>query len=147
VTFACGGRALRTLRRFRDAVTGSVRALSVMPDELPGAIERLQADGKDRARAIKALQEELSTYEAARLLAGAPEIQDVRLIATVKAGADVVALKTLASALTASGRAAVALVSASAPVAVVIGRSADVSADAAGVLRQLLSTFGGKGGG
>ena len=32
VTFLCGGRALAGYRRLRDAVAGSVRALSVLPD-------------------------------------------------------------------------------------------------------------------
>jgi alanyl-tRNA synthetase len=46
VTFVCGGRALRSLRIYRDAVAGSVRALSVLPGELPAAIERLQEESK-----------------------------------------------------------------------------------------------------
>jgi len=38
VTFACGGRALRM---YRDAVAGGVRALSVLPGELPAAVDRV----------------------------------------------------------------------------------------------------------
>ena len=37
-------------------VTGSVRLLSVLPEELPAAIERLQAEAKDQKRAMVALQ-------------------------------------------------------------------------------------------
>jgi alanyl-tRNA synthetase len=51
VTFVCGGRALRALRRLRDAVAGSVRVLSVVPDELPAAIQKLQADARCYASA------------------------------------------------------------------------------------------------
>ena len=40
-------------RALRDAVAGSVRALSVLPAELPAAIERLQAEGKDYAAPVE----------------------------------------------------------------------------------------------
>ncbi|HEY6211257.1 MAG TPA: alanyl-tRNA editing protein, partial [Vicinamibacterales bacterium] len=42
--FVCGGRALARFRSLRDAVAASVRSLSVMPAELPAAIEKLHAD-------------------------------------------------------------------------------------------------------
>src|SRR5690349_18633469 len=38
--FVCGGRALRAYRSLRDSTAASVRLLSVLPDELPGSIER-----------------------------------------------------------------------------------------------------------
>ncbi len=40
--FLCGGRALSGYRMLRDAMSASVRLLSVLPAELPTAIERLQ---------------------------------------------------------------------------------------------------------
>src|SRR4029079_11154245 len=42
ISFACGGRALRVLRMYREAVAGAVRGLSVLPGELPAAVEKLQ---------------------------------------------------------------------------------------------------------
>ena len=42
LTFVCGGRASHTFQNYRDAVAGAVRVLSVLPQELPGAIERAQ---------------------------------------------------------------------------------------------------------
>ncbi len=50
--FLCGGRALAGYRTLRDAMTASVRLLSVLPVELPAAIERLQADARDQKRAM-----------------------------------------------------------------------------------------------
>ncbi len=41
--FLCGGRALTRWRILRDAVAASVRQLSVQPEELASAIERLQS--------------------------------------------------------------------------------------------------------
>src|SRR4029078_6114687 len=69
VTFVCGGRALRALRGYRDAVTVTVRSLSVLPHELPAAVEKMQAEGKQARKTIARLQSELAGHEAARLLA------------------------------------------------------------------------------
>src|SRR5262245_42395192 len=44
--FLCGGRALRRFRFYRDALDASGRLLSVLPGELPAAIERLQVELK-----------------------------------------------------------------------------------------------------
>jgi alanyl-tRNA synthetase len=147
LTFVCGGRALASLRTYRDAVAGSVRVLSVLPTELAAAIERLQAEGKDLRKTLKGMQEALATHEAARLLASAPETAGVRVVVEVLEGWDANGLKAIASAITASAPAAVALVSASAPAFAVIARSAGITADAGAVLKTLIARFGGRGGG
>jgi alanyl-tRNA synthetase len=147
VTFVCGGRALRALRGYRDAVSGSVRSLSVLPHQLPAAVERLQADNKQARKTIARLQVELAGHEAARLLAASPLVGDVYLVVQVIDGWDAAGLKAIASAMTAQGHAASAIVSSSAPIAVVVARSAGVAVDANAVLQQLLKRFGGRGGG
>jgi alanyl-tRNA synthetase len=147
VTFVCGGRALRALRGYRDAVSGSVRSLSVLPHELPAAVERLQADGKQARKTITRLQVELAGHEAARLLAASPLVEGGYLVVQVLDGWDAAGLKAIASAMTAQGHAATAIVSSSAPIAVVVARSAGVAVDANAVLQQLLKRFGGRGGG
>jgi alanyl-tRNA synthetase len=147
ITFACGGRALRVLRMYRDAVSGSVRVLSVLPGELPAAVENLQHEAKELRKSQARLQEQLARHEAERLLASVPERDGRRLVIQVVPGFDAPALKVMASAIAASGRTLVALVSATAPVAVVIARSPDVPGDAHAILRQLIEQFGGKGGG
>ncbi len=43
--FLCGGRALAGYHALRDSVAGSVRLLSVLPAELPSAIERAAGRG------------------------------------------------------------------------------------------------------
>ena len=147
VTFACGSRALRTLRMYRDAVAGSVRALSVLPGELPAAVEHVQAESKDLRKRIKGLQEKLAAYEGARLAADAAEVGGVRLLIQAIEGWDVVGLKALAAAGTAAGRACVVLMSPVPPVSLVVACSAGVPIDANVVLQQLTSRFGGRGGG
>jgi alanyl-tRNA synthetase len=147
LTFVCGGRALTVLRTYRDAVACCVRALSVLPAELPAAVERMQAEGKELRRTINGLQESLATHEAARLLSSAPDSGGVRVVVEVLDGWDAAGLKTIASAIAASGPAAVTLVSASAPAFVAVARSAGLAVDAGSVLKQLIERFGGRGGG
>ena len=147
LTFACGKRALDALRTYRDAVAGSVRSLSVLPAELPAAVERMQVEGKDLRKTIKSLQESLATHEAARLLSSASGVRGVRVAVEVFDGWDAAGLKAIALAVAAAGPAAVTLISASAPAFVVVARSTGVNVDAAAVLKQLIERFGGRGGG
>jgi alanyl-tRNA synthetase len=147
VTFVCGARALHTLRGLRDAVAGSVRSLSVLPHELPAAVEKVQAEGKQARKTIARLQSELAVHEAARLIAASPDLDGVRRVAHVLDGWDPPGLKAVASSMVGQGRVAVALIGTSSPIAAVVARSAGVAIDANAVLQQLLARFGGRGGG
>ena len=147
LTFVCGGRALRAMRTFRDAVAGSVRVLSVLPDDLPAAVERVQGESRDLRKQIKALQGTLAVQEGARLAAEAPEVGGVRLVVQVIDGWDVGGLKALAAAATVSARVCVALVSPGPLVSLVVACAAGVPVDANVVLQQLTNQCGGRGGG
>jgi alanyl-tRNA synthetase len=147
VTFVCGGRASRALRSYRDAISGSVRVLSVLPEDLPGAIEKIQLDAKQLRKTVSRLQETLAGHEASRMLAVAPSTGGVRVVAQSIDGWDAAGLKAIASALTHETGVAAALFSCGDPMAAVIARSPDVGLDASKVLRTLLDRFGGRGGG
>ena len=86
VSFVCGRRALDQLRLLRDAVSGSLRALSVLPAELPDAIRRLQADGKALRKRAAELQVALAGQEAERLLAQAAQDEPPMVVAAVMDG-------------------------------------------------------------
>ena len=144
--FLCGGRALGGYRTLRDAMSASVRLLSVLPMELPHAIERLQADAKDQKRALIGLQNDLARYRAEELAASAEEIGACRLVARA-IDADANGLKSLAAAITAKPGYLVVLVSTSTPTTVVIARSSDVQTSAQQLLQGLIAEFGGRGGG
>jgi alanyl-tRNA synthetase len=146
LTFVCGARAARAFRHYRDAVAGAVRVLSVLPHELPGAIERAQLESKDLRKTISRLQGLLAGHEAARMLAATP-VGDPRVVVEALDGWDAAGLKAIASALAAQSRVVAALVSVGDPMAIVIARSQDVAIDAAKTLRTLLDRFGGRGGG
>jgi alanyl-tRNA synthetase len=143
VGFVCGGRALRAHRQLRDIVASSSRLLSILPAELPAAIERLQAEGKDARRAGKDLQLKLARYEAQALAAAA---SDGRVIGVLE-GWDQHGLTAIASASAAIPGRVAALLGSAAPVAIVIARHPDVSLDSAAILKKVIERFGGKGGG
>ena len=147
VEFLCGGRALARFRLLRDAVAGSIRTLSVAPEELPDAIARAQGEQKNLRRAMRGLTEQLAVHEAARLVAGAPTVGGVSLVAGAFDGWDAAGLKALATAVAAHRGAVAVCLSAAPPLLAAIARSADTTIDAASLLAELISRFGGKGGG
>jgi len=175
IEFLCGGRALIGYRTLRDAMTASGRLLSALPEELPGAIERMQADAREQRRSLVAMQGELARYRAEELAAGAERVRlkpaatsdEVRptadaTSAEVASGfsrtcdaklvlraldADANGLKTLAASIAAKPGYLVVLVSTSTPALVVIARSADVTLSAQRLLAALIAQFGGRGGG
>jgi alanyl-tRNA synthetase len=153
LSFLCGGRALGGYRALRDAVSGAVRLLSVLPDELPASIERMQAEAKEQKKAMVRLQADLARHRAEELAAAAEPIQlsagvpdAVKLVARVIDG-DATALKALATSIVASPGYVVVLVSAVAPALAVVARSSDVSVPAERLLASLITKFGGRGGG
>lgn len=145
--FVCGGRALRSLRLFRDAVAGCIRHVSVAPEELPAAIERLQSDGKDQRKVVKDLQQRLAGFEAAALAAAAEEVGGVRQVVQALDGRDQNELKTMALAICGAPGYRAALFSTTAPYVAVLARSKDGREDCAAVLKTLMAAFGGRGGG
>jgi alanyl-tRNA synthetase len=146
IEFLCGGRALNGYRGLRDAVTASVRLLSVLPEELPNAIERMQGDAKEQKRSLVALQTELARFRADELAASAEPSAAGRLVLRA-IDADANGLKTLAAAVVARPGHLVVLVSTSTPALVVVARSADMKASAQQLLATLIAKFGGRGGG
>jgi alanyl-tRNA synthetase len=147
VSFVCGGRALRLFRSYRDSVTGSIRTLSVLAEELPSAIERMQNESKDLRRTVKTLQEALASHEAARMVAAAPVVGGTRVVVDALQGWDAQGLKAIATAATAGDSVVVALCSAATPALVVVARSRNQAVDSGAVLKELVQQFGGRGGG
>jgi alanyl-tRNA synthetase len=147
VEFLCGVRAMRGYRTLRDAVSASVRLVSVLPAELPIGIERLQADMKEMRHELKELQGRLAAFEGASLAGRAEDFGPLRGVVTAVDGWDQNGLKALAAAITARPGHVAALFSMSTPSAAVIARTPDSTLDCASVLKRLIERFGGKGGG
>jgi len=147
VTFLCGGRALIGFRALRDTVAAGVRALSVLPADLPAAIERLQSEGREVRRQVKDLQGRLASHEGDALAASAVDAAGMRLVAAALAGWDAAALKTIASRIAERPGHVAVLVGDPPASPIVVARAADARVDAASLLRQLVQRHGGKGGG
>jgi alanyl-tRNA synthetase len=144
--FLCGGRVLSRFRDLRDATTGAVRLLSVLPEEVPTAIEHLQAATREHSRALLVLERELARYRGAELATIAEPVGSVRLVLR-SIDADAASLKLLASAATAHPGCLVVLVSRAQPIVLVVARSKDVSTACDEIVKSLVQQFGGRGGG
>ena len=147
VEFVCGARALRAYRNLKASVSGSVRLLSVLPDELPSAIEKLQAAGRTHQKSQEGLYERLAAHEAASLTASAQKIGEVSVVATAISGWDANGLKKLASSITAKPATIAVLLTTESPALIVVARSQDLSHDTGAILKVLIDQFGGRGGG
>jgi alanyl-tRNA synthetase len=146
IEFFCGGRALQKFGAMRDTIGAAVRLLSVLPDELPGSIERLQVEARDRQRAATALEHELARFRAGELTAHA-EVTTAGRLVLAAVDADAQGLKSLASEIVSRPGYIVLLASTSRPTLVVAARSQDVSFAANQLIVALTSRFGGRGGG
>jgi alanyl-tRNA synthetase len=145
--FVCGGRTLAAFRALRDTVTAASRLLSVLPDELAPAIDRLQSEARDLRRSQRDLQGGLAGFRGAALAASAEAVGGHRAVLAVVPGADGGTLKALASAVVSTPGLVAVLVGDAQPALAVVARSADVSLDAAALFKALVARFGGKGGG
>ena len=144
--FACGGRALTRLRMLRDVTTSAVRALSVLPGDIPNAIERLQAELKEGKRILVDAHSALSRYEALELAQAAEQHPWGKLVLHAL-DADAAQLKSLASAVASQSGFLVVLLSKSLPSVVVAARSPDVAVACNDIVGALAKRFGGRGGG
>ena len=145
--FVCGDRALTSYRELRDAASGAARQLSVLPAELPGAVERLQSESRDVRRQIRGLTEQLAKYHARDVARRPSSSARSHVVIEAIAGYDANGLKVLARRSSSEGRRVAVLLTAERPALCVVARSADVSLDASALLKRLLAQFGGKGGG
>ncbi len=144
--FLCGRRALEKFQQLREVTAASIRQLSVLPEELPGAIERLQQELKEQKRASAALQVSLAGYEALTLTHGAEPFNAGHVVLQV-VDADAVKLKALASAVAQRPGHVAVLVSRTAPVLAVAARAADATTSCQELIASLAKQFGGRGGG
>ena len=146
VEFTCGIRTLRADRVLRESVSAAARHLSTAVPELPAAVERLLADGRDSRRRIKELQDQLAAHEAERLAAAASHTAGASVAVAALDSWDAAGLKAIASGIVRRpGHAAI--LAGGAPLAVVVARAADLTMDASAMVKKLVARFGGKGGG
>ena len=148
VEFLCGGRALERFRLWRDAMAATQRHLSVAPEEMASAIERMQAEAKAQQKTVRGMQEKLAAQEAQALIAKGTRAGDRLVIAEAIEGWDAQGLKAMAVAAAAiDPTAAIALFTTTTPALVVIAKGPNGGIEAGAILKELVAKFGGKGGG
>jgi alanyl-tRNA synthetase len=155
VEFVCGLRAAKVARNDFNRLTEAARQLSVGFEEVPQAIQRLQADAKQAAKHTLKLTNELAQYQAAEFIAQTPTESGFRLIRLQLKAADQIEAsyaKMLASKIAAQSEKTGVVIGwspedASALATVVLSRSSDLALDCGTVLRTTLANHGGRGGG
>jgi alanyl-tRNA synthetase len=147
VQFLCGVRVQRRFDLWRDALAATMTHLSVAPDELAAAIERLQGEGKTLQKTLRTANEKLAVYEARGLVARGTRAGHRLVIAEALPDLDAAALKAMAAAAATEPGAAVALFTATSPALAVVASHTAAGLDAGATLKALVARFGGKGGG
>ena len=148
VEFLCGGRALNRFRLWRDSLAATQKFLSVAPEEMAAAVERMQGESKSQQRTIREFQEKLAIHEAHALMKNAVSTGSHVVLVEAIEGWDVQGLKAVAvAAAAAQPNAVVVLFTMTTPALVVIARGSSATVDAGALLKGLVAKFGGKGGG
>jgi alanyl-tRNA synthetase len=145
VRFVCGHKAL-AIAAERIALSEALGArLSVPPDAVLPAVERLQAQVQDLTKRAKAFKDQALAAEAGALRAGAegsPALVVARDDRWLPED-----LRTLASAIVAAAPAVALLGSAQEKASLVFAQSPGLHNDIPGLLRDAAVLLGGKGGG
>jgi alanyl-tRNA synthetase len=140
VEFVCGGRALEAAREDRVSLTAAARTIGCGRSEVPGMVSKMLEEARRLRQQMEKLEQRLAELEArARMRPGGVVLEAI-------ADGRPEWLRRLAAALLQEGVRAVFLVGADTK-AVVCARARDAGVDAAGILRQIFSLVGGRGGG
>ena len=146
VEFVCGGRAMRTARRDYTALSEAAKLFSTQLWDVPTQIRKTFDDGKLLRRQREEALEQLAEAMAVAALQEQPEAR--RVIVRLFADRDISFAKLFAQRVARAGVPAVALVaSATDPPGLVFAQSPAGTADMGALLKQVLATVGGRGGG
>lgn len=145
--FLCGDRARSRARQDHAQLSAIARSFSASLDEVGSLVERQSAQLRDAQSELQRLTEQLAVLRAEALhRAVEPGVDGIRWIVerVARGGADT--NRSLALAVARLPRAAFIAVSHDPP-SVLLSTSADSDIDAGRVLRPLLQSSGGRGGG
>ena len=149
VEFVCGLRAVSAARHDFDLLGRAAAAFSIGRNDVPGAIERLQAEAKASAKERQKLREELATYHATRLAIEDMIKDNLRLIRRTFADRDREYVRLLASRVCATVPRTVALFvcEEAEPARIFLACSHDMNLNCGEFLRGTLADHGLRGGG
>jgi alanyl-tRNA synthetase len=120
---------------------------SASTEELPALIHSLRAEVKEAHAARRSLETQLDGYRARELyLAAGPDATGIRRVVIRQERGSLEGLRGVAQAF-ASMPLAIFVGATASPPALMLATSVDSGVDAAGVLKGLLASVGGRGGG
>jgi alanyl-tRNA synthetase len=145
--FLCGGRAIRSARADHELLGRMAMEFSAAAEELPDLMEVQRADLKESTAVRRDLQAKLDSYRARELYAAAvPDATGMRRVVLRDQASSVDDIRGVAQAFTSMPK-AVFVGTVPSPPAVVLAASPDSGIDAASLLKSLLTSVGGRGGG
>lgn len=148
VEFVAGQRAVGIARKDYAALTEAAGLFSAQLWDVPQQVRKLIEDMKTSRKAGEHMLEELSEFQAAKILAETPAAAGKKIVAKVYGDRDAAGIKLLAQKLTRLESNVVALLgSAAGQPALVFAQSSNGVADLGVLLKELLAKFGGRGGG
>jgi alanyl-tRNA synthetase len=148
VEFVAGQRAIATARRDFMTLTEVAALFSShiydIPQQARKALDEIRSLRKQGERSL----DELAAAHAAALFAETPESKGRKLIVRNFSDRDVNFIKLLAQKLTRQSSAVIALLASSSPTpALVFAQSTGQPNDMGGLMKEIMSTYGGRGGG
>jgi alanyl-tRNA synthetase len=146
IEFICGGRALRDLRK-KGALLGRIAgSLTVGLDEVEDAVRRVREQEEASRKRLATVMVTLLTYQGHDLLAGAGQARATPVVHLVRDDLSLDEARTLAHAVTGGGGLIVLGIKGE-KAQLLVGRPADHSLDCGKLVREVLTAFGGRGGG
>lgn len=148
VEFVCGLRAVKTARKDFNTLTESAGPYTTGIYELPAQIRKQQEELKAHQRSQAKLNEELTELLAAKIADEEHAQNGVKVIHQVLAERDAALVKLLAQKLSRNGKGIVALLATPNPTpTLVFARSQDQNVDVGALLKEIVTSAGGRGGG
>jgi alanyl-tRNA synthetase len=148
VEFVCGERAVRTATRDQQTLRQVAESLSCHLWEVPEQVGKILDELRTTRKREEALQAELADAQAERLLANAELLGGICLVCRNEPRQDAVWIKLLAQRLIRQPNVVALLASpAAAAPALVFGQSPGGRLDMGSLMKQVVASFGGRGGG
>jgi alanyl-tRNA synthetase len=147
VEFVCGRRAIRRARTDHRLLFQLAAQFTAKVEELPGLIEAQRAGLKEAGSTCRELETQLDLYRARELyLAAAPDATGIRRVVVREESGSLESLRGVAQMFASMPR-AIFVGAIANPPSLALAASPDAGVNAGGVLKGLLASVGGRGGG
>jgi alanyl-tRNA synthetase len=148
VEFVCGNRAVRMARRDYSALSEAAALFSAQLWDVPEQIRKSFEENKQLRKQKDDALDQLAELMASAALRDRPEANGRKIIVRAFSDRDITFAKLFAQKVTRAGTPAIALVASTLdPPGLVFAQTPGGSADMGGLLKQVVSSVGGRGGG